>query len=298
MVDVQVSLPQLADGRMLLASVQERAPGVPRFTLPLSPTVLGDNAAHYLVAHEHLYGGYERPFREFFDAHLQPGDGFIDVGAHWGVFSLAAATRWPRQIAVLALEPLPLNAVILSDVVLHNHRQDDIEVLAVAAGAAAGTAPMLLDSSMAGSLHGHGLRGLGDAERRRRVTVPVLPIDHLLSERPAWAARRLFIKIDVEGFEPEVVAGAEGAIRSGRVAALLWERGRAVHASDERFRAFARMEAFLVDAGFAAYQFEDELMGGALIPCAGRYREGNVLSLSADLNASGRFSRPADKRPP
>ena len=61
----------------------------------------------------------------------------------------------------------------------------------------------------------------------RELSVPIVTLDGLLAERPAPQDRRVLIKIDVEGFGPQVTAGARELLQSGRVAALVWENGRA-----------------------------------------------------------------------
>ncbi len=43
------------------------------------------------MMYELRFGGYEAPSRKFFDEHLRPGDSFVDVGSHWGVYSFSAA---------------------------------------------------------------------------------------------------------------------------------------------------------------------------------------------------------------
>ena len=48
--------------------------------------------------------------------------------------------------------------------------------------------------------------------------VPMVTIDQILADRPELKGRRIFIKIDVEGIEPEVIAGAIKHLK----AALLW----------------------------------------------------------------------------
>ena len=48
--------------------------------------MLADAGARVLWRQEMLEGGYEWATRQFFEANLAPGDLFLDVGAHWGVF--------------------------------------------------------------------------------------------------------------------------------------------------------------------------------------------------------------------
>jgi hypothetical protein len=67
-----------------------RTPG--RYTMPIPTSLLSDEAALYLIYQE-LNDGWERGERDLLDDILGPGGVFIDVGAHWGIHTLHAATR-------------------------------------------------------------------------------------------------------------------------------------------------------------------------------------------------------------
>ena len=69
------------------------ANGKPRFTMALPRAALQDPGIAALVRGETERGGYEYPARQFLDDHLEPDDLFVDIGAHWGIFALHAATR-------------------------------------------------------------------------------------------------------------------------------------------------------------------------------------------------------------
>ena len=56
----------------------------------------------------------------------------------------------------------------------------------------------------------------------------------------------MFLKIDVEGFEYEVLLGARQLMESGRVAAVMWEKGEAYSTpgGSERMAALVRELGF------------------------------------------------------
>ena len=56
------------------------------------------------------------------------------------------------------------------------------------------------------------------------LNVPILPLDLFIDKRPDLSSGRLMVKVDVEGFEPEVMAGMEGLLASGRIAAIAFEQ--------------------------------------------------------------------------
>ena len=83
-----------------------------------------------------------------------------EVGAHAGVCAGSAATRAPGMIDVRAIEAHPDNVTRLAHGVALNGLDGAIEVIAAAAGAAPGTAPLVANSTMGNSLYGVGLHGI------------------------------------------------------------------------------------------------------------------------------------------
>jgi FkbM family methyltransferase len=146
----------------------------------------------------------------------QDGGGlFVDVGANIGWFALQAA-RAGQVEQVLAVEPDVLNHALLRRNIEANGLGGRVLPVACALGDAPGLARLSVykDSNLGKhSLvvdHGHG-----------GCWVPVLPLDGLLAslglaDRPLAA-----LKVDVEGFEPRVFAGAARAL--ARCATVLVE---------------------------------------------------------------------------
>jgi hypothetical protein len=58
-------------------------------------------------------------------------------------------------------------------------------------------------------------------DREDRVTVPLKTLGDCLAE---WGVDKVdLLKMDVEGFEPQVLAGTRSALRAGRIRAILCE---------------------------------------------------------------------------
>ena len=93
------------DGLAFVPASLKLPDGASRFHMSF-PKELGDTdmGAKYLVYHE-ATNGYEPPTRNLLERILRPGDLFIDVGAHWGFFTLQAATHPAGNVAVIAFEP-------------------------------------------------------------------------------------------------------------------------------------------------------------------------------------------------
>ena len=291
----QVRLSKAKDGSLLVPSIFKNDDGEPRFAIPVPQAALKDMAIRFMVERETRYGGFEYPTRAFLDTHLEPGDLFIDVGAHWGVMALTAATRFPGEIAALAIEAHPTNVTHLLHAVSHNGLQDSIEVIASAAGDAPGTAPLITNTSMGHSLHALGLQGL--RQGAMRLSIPLVTLDTLMAERPQLAERRTMLKIDVEGFEPQVVAGAQKLLESGRVAALIWEKGRAFNQEPAK-SALGHMLEWLDSLGFTHHVLAAHDLGGPLLPFVPHGGSCNVYSLAAGFKPRPVYVRPPGPVPP
>src|SRR5215210_1011896 len=103
-------VPRLPMGRYWLVH-QLRRVAAPPFAMRLPPS-LGGFAFHCdtrdSVAREVCFTGrYEPQETQLASRMLRPGDVFVDVGANWGYFSLAAAHWVGPRGTVIAFEPEP-----------------------------------------------------------------------------------------------------------------------------------------------------------------------------------------------
>ncbi len=295
MSQVQLTLPMI-EGQPVLPSTAKSADGQPRFRVPLLKELINtDGGVRYLVSYESLYGGYEASSRQFFDAHLEPGDVFVDVGAHWGTFSLSAATRHPGQIFVVAVEPHPLN------------RRANCSRPCGSTGSSRrskwwpprparkhGMAQLRHASTMGHSLD-EGTPGRADVAV---LHVPVVSIDDLLDQWPELGNRRKFLKIDVEGYEYEVLSGARRLDgkrpRGGRDVG----EGRLLfHATPARQK-MARLLAEFARLGYTNYRFPSSEFVGPLVPFAPTPEVGNVFALAPDFERKPVYELPFEPRPP
>ncbi|MBL8669069.1 MAG: FkbM family methyltransferase [Alphaproteobacteria bacterium] len=128
--------------------------------------------------------------------------------------------------------------------------------------------------------------GPGDFE------APMATLDSLLAARPALQGRRVFLKIDTEGLEPEVVAGARDLLDSGRVAAVIWSRGRRFDREADRNRLLAMMDG-LKARGYRHCRMPHDVLGGALMPFVFGHELCNVFSLAKDFKPLPAYPRPA-----
>jgi len=269
---------QTADGWLTVPSSLKRTDLTPRFNLSFPAYFLNDAGAVHLIAHE-TNDGYEPPTRDLIERMLRRGDAFVDVGAHWGFFTLQAATHPAGDIEVIAFEPELMNATIVSENVARN-QLSNVAVICAACGNEPRLAPLVTNSTMRHCIFGADTRFDG---RTPSKWVPVVTLDGALARFAKLAERRLVVKIDAEGFEPNIVAGAPSLLLSGRVAMIIWECGEAFLAGKRR-GAMAAMVAFLSDCGFCHFR-PDETGGRPIAFDPQTSWNGNVFSLAPQLIA-------------
>jgi FkbM family methyltransferase len=263
-----------------LAASLTLANGEARFHLGFPKELAADAGANCLVTHE-LRNGYELPTRNLLERAIRPGDLFVDVGAHWGFFTLQAATHPARDVTVVGFEPDPVNAAILVRNVADNGLTEKVSVVCAACGDDFEIAPLVANSTMMHSIRGVGLKS--PFARGPSKWVPVVTLDRALIAFPRATSARIILKVDAEGFEPQVMAGAKSLLRSGHVAIIIWECGRAFADGPER-DAMRQMVGVLDDLGFRHSRPPSQETDGPLAPfdIDGTY-VGNVISHHADV---------------
>jgi len=135
----------------------------------------------------------------------------LDIGANIGLATLAMATTLPSSARLLAIEPSPRNLSHLRRNLAENGLSR-VEVVAAAVGAEPGSLSFHESHFGAGS-HLVSEHHLARASMPA-VSVRVETLDSIVAAR--GLERLDFIKVDVEGFEPDVLAGGAGAIERFR----------------------------------------------------------------------------------
>lgn len=148
--------------------------------------------------------------------YLRPGMTFVDVGANVGYFSLLAARQVGSCGRVLAFEPSPVAFAALEETIRLN-QIGQITAENLACGEQCGSLSLNLyeESCHSPSLvpSPHSTVELG--------SVDVIRLDDYCANHQIEHID--LIKIDVEGFEPEVLRGLSDLFARGAVAAILCE---------------------------------------------------------------------------
>jgi FkbM family methyltransferase len=148
----------------------------------------------------HTYEAYEL---QLLKQLLSPGMTFIDVGANVGLYSMVGARCVSPTGTVYSFEPVPENFDILNQN-LSNNGIANVETAQAAVSDRAGTFSMYLEDNSACT---HSLVKLRDSYRPdQKIEVEATTLDGYFQDRMPIIIDTM--KIDVEGYEAQVLSGA------------------------------------------------------------------------------------------
>jgi FkbM family methyltransferase len=143
---------------------------------------------------------------------LRAGDTFVDVGANVGLYSIWVSGATGAR--TLAMEPVPSTFELLRKNIRLNDLDALIEPLRIAVGEH--SAEVLMTSQYGGM--NRVLQGSGMADVAGALRTSLAPLDDILDGRCPVA-----MKIDVEGFELQVLRGAASTLRDSGLKAIVIE---------------------------------------------------------------------------
>lgn len=197
-----------------------------------------------------IFGEWEPDLTTYVRDSLQPGDVFIDVGANIGYFSALAARSVGSQGSVVAIEASPSVFQSLTETVAMNGVGQRVRCVNKAAAAAPGV--LVLYSGPSKNI---GLTTTVESRGfEREAEVEALPLDDLLTMDELRKAR--LIKIDVEGAEPDVLAGMQRVLEESPSDVQILLELSPLWWTDQARQPVEVLQP-LFDAGFHAYEIEN-----------------------------------------
>lgn len=248
--------------------VRKRIDGRPReipfygWTLRCHPD---SNSASNVIYFTQRYDPDEMGFME---AYLRPGDGFIDVGANIGTYSLLARRLVGADGLVVAFEPHHAAAARCRENIELNSLEN-VELHEAAVAESSGVVEFLDDFDVSNRI-----RSESDRDVRVRE-VPTESLDDALAGRPMAMG-----KLDVEGHEVSALRGASDRLRNADPP--VWQVEILDHQLARAGATRAELVSLLVQHGFGLFTYRHP---GALVPVDDLDRPvGNVWAVHTDLH--------------
>ncbi len=183
---------------------------------------------------------------DLFRHNCPEGIRLLDIGAHHGFFALAATRFGGPTAKILCVEASPSASSILKTNLSLNSISNQVTVMNVAAGATDGTLSMLTTGPAAGDYY------LVPSETRPdTIEVPQLSLASIIQHSEFSPSH---IKIDIEGFEYELIEAAIPLLRNLKPIIFLELHGDALRARNLNP---SDVVQFLRAAGYHHFQLED-----------------------------------------
>lgn len=157
-----------------------------------------------------LYCGLHEYYDMFFLLHfLRKDDLFIDIGANIGSYTILSAAHIKAN--TISIEPIPSTFSHLINNININQIQEKVQALNIALGSMSGKISFTksLDT----------MNHVAVNSDKETIEVDVLTLDEIIGEGRTPA----LIKIDVEGFETEVIKGASKTLLKEELKAIIIE---------------------------------------------------------------------------
>jgi len=163
-----------------------------------------------------IYAGFMEYEEMVFLLHaLQPTETFVDVGANLGAYTILASKVVKSR--TIAFEPVPTTVERLRDQIQINKIESSVEVRNLAVGDHEG---FLFFTNNNGTTNKVSREG----EDQNTIRVKASTLDSELTKHEKY-----FLKIDVEGFEYNVLAGAADVLSTNNVSAIIIELNGSGH---------------------------------------------------------------------
>jgi FkbM family methyltransferase len=143
---------------------------------------------------------HEEVLERFLRQHLKAGDTFLDIGANYGHFTLLAASLVGPRGRIYAFEPIPNLAELIRNSST-SLQLDNVEVFSCALGEREDAIALHINAADDGMSTVRNVQ----FKNGRPISVALRRGDDVLKDKPMPGT--VFLKMDVEGYEPEALRG-------------------------------------------------------------------------------------------
>lgn len=170
---------------------------------------------------------------------LREEDFFVDIGANVGSYTILAAAHVGAE--TISVEPVPSTFTQLLNNIHLNRIQNKVNALNIALGYEEGS--VRFTKNLGAMNH------IATDNDTDVIMVPISTLDKILTNKHS----PVLLKIDVEGFETEVLKGASETLNHDDLKAIIIE----LNGLSSRFGYDQLLiHQKLIDAGFATYQYD------------------------------------------
>lgn len=168
-----------------------------------------------------IYTNFEQNEILFLRKYLKPGDTFFDIGSNIGLFSLHAAQIVTNNGNIHAFEPTPKTFARLMENIELNRYQNIITANNI--GISSDIGKLSLNISTDGHDAWNTFAKQSEICFEKKIEIPVEKLDNYMSEKQISCKDIALIKIDVEGWEMEVLKGAKNLLLDENAPVLMVE---------------------------------------------------------------------------
>jgi FkbM family methyltransferase len=198
----------LALTRLATLQVRTRLSGSPMLVPFVDATRIFVGAGYTGANGNYYWGLHEFSDMAFVLHYLKPDDLFVDVGANVGSYTLLASGAVGTR--TIAFEPVPQTLARLRANCDANGIGSRVDIREICVGASTGTVAFSTNADTMNSI-------VANNATRPSIQVPLRRLDAEVEEPP------ILIKIDAEGSDDDVLAGATALLSGERPLALLIE---------------------------------------------------------------------------
>ena len=161
-------------------------------------------------------GSYEPTQTEWFKQCVGVGDTFLDIGASFGHYTTLGASLVGESGKVFAFEPSPVAGRVLDNMIIDSDIRN-IVLTKAAVGKSVGEVDLFLPTTR----HLHSPSIMQSDDDFVPVKIPVIALDTFEPLNEVEVIK--LVKMDVEGYEPDVLDGMENLIKEKRVQNIFCE---------------------------------------------------------------------------
>lgn len=155
---------------------------------------------------------YEWNVKKFVYKHLKDYDLFLDVGSNIGTYAIIPALE---GIRVIAFEPVKSNYEALVTNIKLNNFENLISTYPLALGKTNSSANFTLDLVNTGASHLTEYSDIAEVIHNPEFEdIEIVRFDDIVDKLNIKPTNRVFMKVDVEGMEPDVLEGAHNFIKN------------------------------------------------------------------------------------